>query len=66
MKRSWKDDLLDSINKTDKAMNEGANEKKSNFNDLSSILILPEDAEEQLHVISDDEDLGILNDSYER
>ena len=46
MKRSRKDDLLDSINKTDKAMNEGTNEKKSNFNDLSSILILPEDAEE--------------------
>ncbi len=66
MKRSRKDDLLDSINKTDKAMNEGTNEKKSNFNDLSSILILPEDAEEQLQVISDDEDLGILNDSYEK
>ena len=46
MKRSWKDDLIEQVNKADKAMNEGNFEKKSNFNDLSSILILPEDAEE--------------------
>lgn len=46
MKRSWKDDLIDSVAKTDKALNEPNFEKKSNFNDLSSILILPDDAEE--------------------
>lgn len=46
MKRSRKDDLIDSVAKTDKALNEPNFEKKSNFNDLSSILILPDDAEE--------------------
>ena len=65
MKRSRKDDLMNYVTKTEKAMNEPNFEKKSNFNDLSSILILPEDADEQMQVLSGEEDLGILEESRE-
>ena len=46
MKWSWKDDLINQVKKVDRAVNEANFEKKSNFNDLSSILILPEDHDE--------------------
>lgn len=46
MKRSRKNDLAEQVKKTEKALNDQNSEKKSNFNDLSSILIQPEDADE--------------------
>lgn len=39
MKWSWKNELAENVLKTEKALNEQNFEKKSNFNDLSSILI---------------------------